>query len=68
MIVGDFNIKIRHRGSDPTWMMADRYTRGFHDYAGWLDVARRHSDLSRKYERLARYPWLSVAPGPPPPD
>ena len=27
-----------------------------------------HAALFRKYERAARYPWLPVAPDPPPPD
>jgi hypothetical protein len=32
--------------------------------AKWADY---HAGLRRKYERAARYPWLPVAPDPPPP-
>ncbi len=31
-------------------------------------VAEHEAALGRKYERAARYPWLSVAPGPPEPE
>jgi hypothetical protein len=27
-----------------------------------------HSELTEKYQRAARYPWLAVAPDPPEPD
>jgi hypothetical protein len=30
-------------------------------------MAAHHAALRRKYERAARYPWLPVAPDPPPP-
>jgi hypothetical protein len=30
-------------------------------------MAKYHDALRRKYERAARYPWLSVAPDPPEP-
>ena len=38
--------------------------------AGLLSPERRqwHRDLTVKYERAARYPWLLVAPDPPPPE
>lgn len=32
-----------------------------------LRSLNHHSELARKYERAARYPWLPVAPDPPEP-
>jgi hypothetical protein len=41
-------------------------------YRHWVEVFREEADyhgmLRRKYERAARYPWLSVAPDPPRPE
>jgi hypothetical protein len=34
----------------------------------WAQVADHHAALKRKYERAARYPWLSVDPDPPRPE
>jgi len=30
--------------------------------------AAYHAAMRQKYERAARYPWLSIAPDPPPPE
>jgi hypothetical protein len=35
---------------------------------GWSRLAAWRGELRRKYERLARYPWLPVAPDPPIPE
>jgi hypothetical protein len=47
-------------------------TEAFQEWIGEQERQRRrveHFDRLRlKYERAARYPWLPVAPDPPPPD
>jgi hypothetical protein len=34
----------------------------------WEPAPRWHSAMWKKYDRLARYPWLPVEPDPPPPE
>jgi hypothetical protein len=38
------------------------------DYDRMMERADHHASLARKYERAARYPWLSVEPDPPDPE
>jgi hypothetical protein len=48
----------------PSWAGADPRTMAAHDLKEWEEEAKRHSWLSAKYARAARYPWLAVAPDP----
>ena len=51
-------------------LVSDRFGREHRviDRADLRALATYHAVMKRKYERAARYPWLPVAPDPPPPE
>jgi hypothetical protein len=72
--------RISHREQAASHSDAEELSRAYADDArgqpgpiapqrvAWGEVlAAYHAAMSRKYERAARYPWLPVAPDPPPP-
>jgi hypothetical protein len=38
------------------------------DAAYWRRIAAHYASLKRKYERAARYPWVTIQPDPPEPE
>jgi len=46
----------------------DRAARLWGDWTRYFKYSSHHAAMKQKYQHAARYPWLPIAPDPPPPE